>query len=117
MNKEIKEKWVKALRSGEYKHTYGALRRLVPTENRPVGMCCLGVLCDIVAPNAWEVKVGEAMANHLGMNALPSRIIWEKAGIRVDEFGDPEENATELAPMNDNGASFFAIADWIENNL
>jgi hypothetical protein len=37
MNQVIKEKWVAALRSGEYKQTKGYLRN-------KKGYCCLGVL-------------------------------------------------------------------------
>lgn len=37
MNKWVKRKWVKALRSGEYRQDHGFL----VTDN---GLCCLGVL-------------------------------------------------------------------------
>lgn len=42
MNKEVKEKWVKALRSGEYKQGYSSL-----SDNNQY--CCLGVLCELAA--------------------------------------------------------------------
>ena len=45
MNKEIKDKWVKALRSGEYKQGRLYLQR----DNL---FCCLGVLCKVLdVPN------------------------------------------------------------------
>ena len=40
MNQEVKEKWVAALRSGEYKQT----KQTLHDKN---GFCCLGVLCDL----------------------------------------------------------------------
>ena len=40
MNPQIKQKWVDALRSGEYQQTKGRLRK----EDK---FCCLGVLCDL----------------------------------------------------------------------
>lgn len=40
MDKSVKEKWLSALRSGEYPQTRYTLRN----EN---GFCCLGVLCDV----------------------------------------------------------------------
>lgn len=43
MNTEVKEKWIKALRSGEYKQAQGKLR------DNNNGFCCLGVLCDVYA--------------------------------------------------------------------
>ena len=41
MNKDIKQKWVKALRSGEYKQG----SRFLHYEDK---FCCLGVLCDLM---------------------------------------------------------------------
>jgi hypothetical protein len=45
MNPELKDKWVKALRSGEYKQGRGTMKesRLF----RKSRFCCLGVLCDV----------------------------------------------------------------------
>lgn len=42
MNPSVKEKWLEALRSGEYKQAVGRLR-WPPTG----GFCCMGVLCDL----------------------------------------------------------------------
>ena len=51
---EIKEKWVAALRSGEYKQTRGYL-------SNSNGFCCLGVLCDLHSKETrvpWETIPG-----------------------------------------------------------
>jgi len=48
MDPEWKEKWVEALRSGKYTQTNKALR-----DNK--GMCCLGVLCDVVDTSRWRL--------------------------------------------------------------
>ena len=50
MNKELKEKWLTALRSGEYAQGNGALRK--PGDAKD-SFCCLGVLCDIYDPSGW----------------------------------------------------------------
>ena len=42
---EIKEKWVRALRSGEYKQAEQSLRREITPGT--MGYCCLGVLTDL----------------------------------------------------------------------
>lgn len=47
MNKDIKSKWLEALKSGKYTQTAGYLNR---GDNH---MCCLGVLCDISGEGAW----------------------------------------------------------------
>ena len=48
MNPEIKERWVKALKSGDYKQGAEVLARRDPVEGETF-YCCLGVLCDIAA--------------------------------------------------------------------
>lgn len=57
MNPEIKEKWVKALRSGVYKQGSGVLRS---TNER---YCCLGVLCEIYKEETGD---GEWIAGQPG---------------------------------------------------
>jgi hypothetical protein len=51
MTPELKEKWIKALRSGEYTQGRGALRS---TTKNGTCYCCLGVLADIVDHDAWR---------------------------------------------------------------
>ena len=99
MKKDIADKWVAALRSGEYKQAYGRLKK-------GDAYCCLGVLCDVLGR---EFSNGECE----GIGAyLPESV--------VKEAGMSSRNgllfATKsLADMNDNGMSFNFIADVIEN--
>lgn len=51
MKKEIKERWVAALRSGEYAQTR---QRLADDD----GFCCLGVLCEIAEQDQVVIKSG-----------------------------------------------------------
>jgi hypothetical protein len=44
--KAFRRKWVAALRSGKYKQGDGFLRS-------EKGFCCLGVACDLAAPEKW----------------------------------------------------------------
>jgi hypothetical protein len=69
MDEEIKGRWVTALRSGKYRQGQGRLRR----ENET--FCCLGVLCDIVAPDRWG-KVDDDSFQY-GVN---NDIILEQSG-------------------------------------
>ena len=77
MKKEIAEKWVAKLRSGEIKQGTGFLRR--STGER----CCLGVLCDMAveakrypgAYNAWQDRgkpfhYGQATILVIGRNKI-----------------------------------------------
>jgi hypothetical protein len=48
MNPAVRARWVAALRGGKYKQCKGMLR---DHRNR---CCCLGVLCDQIAPGEWK---------------------------------------------------------------
>lgn len=125
MNERIKDLWIKALRSGKYEQGVGYLQTLDGK------YCCLGVLCDIMDPNSWEVtKLGNTscVGHRLGEDAdtgrgmfIPAESIIAEAGIpagvdcREDSYRDPLEILTD---MNDGPISTFdEIADWIEENL
>jgi hypothetical protein len=45
MNTEIKEEWVRRLRSGEYQQGHGRLTKIKPDGVKTY--CCLGVLCEM----------------------------------------------------------------------
>lgn len=106
MNPKIKVKWLAALRSGKYKQGRNALR---PTDDR---FCCLGVLCDVVAPKKWDKRaLDESLTSHDGQNELPTHAVRERAGI-------PFEALYDLATKNDSErCKFTIIANWIEKNL
>ncbi|MCA2570674.1 hypothetical protein [Microcystis sp. M42BS1] len=118
MNKEIKKRWVEALRSGEYKQGAGKLRDADNT------FCCLGVLCNLHAQEhpdiAKEQNIGTV---YMGRSTLLPREVAEWA-----EFGRKEKAATptgadvctfrgRLSRLNDDGHSFTDIADIIEEYL
>ena len=100
MNPELKEKWVKALRSGEYKQTFGRLRQ----DN---SYCCLGVLCK-VADFAIDDTGGDSVQAH------GSVVAYGPVGNAIG--GKPV--VEHLWRMNDDAQmSFSQIADYIEQNL
>lgn len=111
MNQAIKERWVEALRSGEYNQTRGRLRD-------DAGYCCLGVLCDIVAPEQWDVSTLSYAHSHSGIGDIPASWVTDKA--ELPRFLTKQPNVhviSELAGKNDEGQSFTQIAAWIEENL
>jgi hypothetical protein len=108
MNPNIKTQWVKALRSGTYQQGTGRLR---PTETT---YCCLGVLCDVVDPNSWDLppvtNTFDAFL-HRGFGGAPSTDITEAAGLTT-------EDVDILAEANDDhGWTFEDIATYIEEML
>lgn len=100
MNKEVKEKWIAALRSGNYKQCKGMLRS-------SDGFCCLGVLCDVLYPEDWRFNSWNWFHNDY-LRLLPSKVV-KGAGL----FGHNVE-ITDLIWENDEGKTFDEIADTIE---
>jgi hypothetical protein len=125
MNSEVKEKWVAALKSGEYKQTQYALH-----DNE--GFCCLGVLCDLYSKEFSEVtwEFDDKLKMYVFQRErteLPSCVsVW--AGINTlhgnaavtfrDEDCQNGERATNLMDLNDEWLmSFDKIADIIQEQL
>jgi hypothetical protein len=105
---EVKEKWVAALRSGDYAQTQNHLRD-------SKGFCCLGVLCELHRQekpdnkNRWnedKANIAGVQTYHGSVALLPCTV--KKWADNVDD------NLETLAWMNDQGKSFAEIADYIE---
>ena len=108
MRKELKEKWLEALRSGKYKQGRGKLRSV---DNE---FCCLGVLCDVSGQGEWDKKTEAhywyGQGNKWGTYGLP---------LFMNEFTGLTMGTEEtLFALNDvEKLSFNEIADWIEENV
>jgi hypothetical protein len=106
VNLEIKTKWLEALRSGRYIQGQACLQKINDAGD-PVH-CCLGVLCDIVAPELWNREVESDIIPCNDESALLPFIVMLEADV-------DEKTANILADMNDAGRKTFAeIADYIE---
>lgn len=115
MNKQLVDKWVAALRSGEYKQGHGRL-------NKNGNFCCLGVLCDVAGIPKTQSSRGVCSygqsSESLDVNVravvgVDSMLGEPKHGYRVDVSG---RSYASLADANDNNVSFADLADWIEQN-
>jgi hypothetical protein len=101
MDAKLKAKWVKALRSGEYKQ---ARKKLRDGEN----YCCLGVLCQIAG-----LPIDEDGDSVVGASKVSAVSQYQPI---YDAVGDTW-TARKLAEMNDDGTPFHGIADYIEEHL
>lgn len=131
MDPEIKELWLDALRSGEFKQSKGLLwgdirdRHDDPTGE--LGYCCLGVLCKVMG---WDLHdadgriftgIASGPPELVGPNASAGDII--SATDATDDYlvgtvsGLTHNNRSYLASLNDNGMTFAEIADVIEREL
>ena len=134
MKPEIKQKWVSALRSGDYEQGSNWLYS-------GQGYCCLGVLCDIYAKEnkeSWQILdedgeliteeelsrephsmdyfffddetefLPESVMKWSGVPYDPSVVIENEEGERVKE---------QIVVLNDSGMSFNELADLIEQQF
>lgn len=109
MNKQVKQKWVKALKSGKYKQGRSKLRNL---NNE---FCCIGVLCDLYLKEnkqKWlknEDNFYLKFENNFNHTATIPSVVKEWS-----ELDDPWAFYT----MNDrDNTTFPEIALYIENGL
>lgn len=117
MNKRIKAKWLKALRSGKYKQGTGILRR-VDLETAQYKYCCLGVLADCSGVRWRQFYTDPNTGKRAPLKELDllPRVVAARLGI--NDPPDDIETQLRLAKMNDEfGWDFGAIANWIEKIL
>lgn len=121
MKKEIQDRWVLALRSGEYRQGRDAL-------NKNGKFCCLGVLCDLFSEERpGDVEILEDFGGSVtydGRDDFPPTAVQEWAGLSNEsgyfvliyaEAGDTIGTGFTLADLNDEGFTFNEIADLIEH--
>ena len=115
MRKEIAEKWVAALRSGEYKQTSGILANHNRTEH-----CCLGVLCELAIKAGVEMKiereVGTSCTRFDGEGSHLPDCVQDWADTYGEVAVAARQSLTELINMNDGGRPFTDIAEAIEEH-
>lgn len=108
MYKDIKAKWVYALRSGDYEQGLGKLRK----DDK---FCCLGVLCDIHSKETGTEWIKEKYFKNILL--LPDIVVFwanlktETPNVYVNK------NRNSLVELNDNRMTFLEIADLIEEQL
>lgn len=90
--------WIKALRSGKYKQGHKAL-------STADNYCCLGVLCDVAAPERWKGQ------QHDNLVYVASSRVRRMVGLSAYE-------QCNLIDLNDvYGKGFRAIANYIEKHI
>jgi len=133
MDETVKQKWLDALRSGDYEQGIDALRRTNGTDR----FCCLGVLCDLyqgaTGKGEWQGPHSDdegtyrfifVTPNDESRKVLPDDVIdWADLGvpqgalISPNALRDDKSAHYNLASLNDSNYSFSEIADVIEQEL
>jgi hypothetical protein len=113
MDKDVKEQWLTALRSGEYKQCIGELKN-------PGGEhCCLGVL---LQSQGWETtpyhKDNADYTYYMSPQGDINNEECELSENTRSEFGLTRPQEVHLMKLNDDkGWSFKLISKWIEDHL
>lgn len=116
MDKKLKARWIKALRSGKFKQGSGALERI---EGERITNCCLGVLCRVE-----KIKAGRPQ-EFLGQNGRVRQFHgnWGRlTNSLLRRFNLSDDAQEYLVNINDGHEgekrrTFRGIATWIEKNL
>jgi hypothetical protein len=117
---DFKNKWVEALRSGNYPQARGAL---FVENNETTGYCCLGVACKIVGIeddkltsygdiSDFSDDYGDEDGDKLA--EIPIYLIDDSYGL-IPLLIDMNDG--KRIEKNPSSKSFEEIADWIEQNL
>jgi hypothetical protein len=132
MNPEVKQKWIDALRSGEYEQGSEKLRSVS-------GYCCLGVLCDLYAQEhntEWEFRGNEETNLQPedywyfdGKGEFLPKSVMDWAELEsnnpivrsdidvVNANGEDDCFYNEIANLNDMGYTFNDLSKMIEQQL
>ena len=109
LTKSQYERWIKALRSGDYPQTQGCMQD-------DKGFCCLGVLMHI---EGEDIFFGEEDDDYNNYNLVYSWVDFPDITVKcpAHPVNSGEMNqmplSTKLVDMNDSGHSFEEIADTI----
>jgi hypothetical protein len=120
MTKRVFKKWLKALRSKQYKKATGSL-----TNKQGTGFCCLGVLANEQGC-LWQQKGGDVFLYPIFKD---SEVANDSSSCLRDKyaFGLPEKLQSQLASFNDRRVDGWVvgksvhnhrdIANWLEKNI
>lgn len=118
-NKEAIQKWIKALRSGQYKQGYYRLRNY--NKDGEDTFCCLGVACDVLKEDLsgeWDIINGDDYMFKVSDNQFHGKqympdVVVEYLGLSEEFLND------NLSGLNDGEPSFSfeEIANEIEKEV
>ena len=122
LRKDIKKKWLQALRSGKYEQGFTRLRTGSEENYNESAFCCLGVLADLLDPEGWQMNYSPDCSSGPDCGPDCRGYYWHDAcEVLPDEkslpLGLSPSAQTDLAQLNDEGNDFEYIANWIDENL
>ena len=111
MDAQLKQKWIQALKSGEYQQ---GQQVLCSDDDR---FCCLGVLAKVAGAD-YEPSHGSKVPFLDGNPVFDRNKDGSPTGyLRDGGFGLSQKQQEALIDLNDGGSAFPRIADYIESNI
>lgn len=115
MKKDIAEKWITALRSGEYEQGKYLLHNL---NNNT--FCCLGILCELALQDGVDITVIDTLAganSYDGCKFVLPLSVQNWSGMRSVDGTAKSQIYLSLSGLNDAGTTFEEVAEIIERNM
>lgn len=113
LSQKLKDEWIAALRSGEYKQGRARL-----CDRKGGTYCCLGVLAEVIGelqPNGFHIYGSDTYLRKPESTDCKDGMFVTHTYEYIHVPGPAQE---KLASLNDEkGSSFADIADYIEKNL
>lgn len=114
MTMKLRDRWVKALRSGRYKQRKGSLKT-ADMYGSNARYCCLGVLLTTARTKMVSMPHNRMLYAYEGVHGKNSGTLNKD---KRRELGLLQRHCQVLMHMNDGkGKNFNEIADWIEKNV
>lgn len=119
IKKSIKTKWVKALRSGQFRQAKGSLQAEANDDPSIQGFCCLGVLASIVDPKRDTWDANDGFFGGAEDDGDTPQCFVEQVKLLGGQL--PKSYVNKLSTFNDGknsvpSRSFKWIASWIERS-
>lgn len=114
MDADTKQKWLAALRSGNYRRAKGQLKTVSGK------YCCLGVLCEVMN---WEYdgEEGEPERHYMLAAGLTESAMSACVRLNDGTLNEASDTARRVGKVKNyregKGSSFKTIADFIERKL
>ena len=117
MKREIGEKWIAALESGEYMKGTGKLC-LVESSGHTT-FCCMGVLAELAIGDGVEVEKiwNDTFAQYQGELAFLPHVVRDWAGLKTTNGAYKDEKEYSLVELNDESDGFEPVIEIIRNHL
>lgn len=116
MNPAIRDRWVAALRSGQYPQAFNNLR----TDD---GFCCYGVLCElavqdgVIPPPEREPSTATYAYGNAASLLPPPVKAWAEIQFKQMGLAKANDGWTSRDGANHPSVGFAQIADFIEHGL